>query len=74
LNGALNFVDSDTMSHEPVWIRLDAYGIFLRAENLHAGNAADGGDALSKSRFRVFIDRVERKRAGVQRKIENRLL
>ena len=38
-------------------VELDPHGIFLRAEDLHLGHAADHGDALGHEGLGIFIDR-----------------
>ena len=49
LDGALHFIDSDTVRGETVRIHLNAHGILLRAENLHAGNAAHRSTSAARS-------------------------
>ena len=63
-DGLLHFVDADAARRQLVGIHLHAHGVFLLAEDLHARNAADHGDALRQQRLGVLVDRVERQRVG----------
>ena len=44
---------------------MHAYGVFLRSENIHAGDAFHHGNALPEQGLRVFVHGVERERRRV---------
>ena len=74
LDGALHFVDADVAGGQRIGIHLHAHGVLLRAEDLHARDAADHGDALRQQRVGILVDRVHRQRRRIEREIKDRLL
>src|ERR1035438_10353432 len=57
LDGLHHVVETDAARGQFVGIQLHPHGVFLRAKNLHAGNAAGHGNPLRQQRLRVFVHR-----------------
>ena len=74
LNGLHYVVETDAARGHLVGIQLHAHRVFLRAINLHAGNAAGHRKTLRQQGLRVFVHGVERQCVGSKRKVQHRLV
>ncbi len=61
------------MRRQLVGIHLPPHRELLRAVDKHARHAADHGDALRQQGIRIFVNRIERQRVGIDREVQHRL-
>ena len=74
LDGAGDLVDAELPVGEGLGVELGADGVFLGAEDLDLGDAADHGDALCNHGFGVLVDVGQGEDGRTQGEVENGLV